>query len=199
MLRRVQFALIGLFAAALAGMIAVPLIAPRLGVTAGDHLGRGDYTLQTTDGQRFTAATLRGKPSAVFFGYTHCPDVCPTTLGDIAVWQQDLGPQAADLRIFFVTVDPDRDTGPMLRDYLSWTEGVTGVTGPRAQIDRAIAAFNIFARKVDGPEGDYTMDHTASIRLFDGQGRFVGNIGYQEPPDTVLPKLKSLIATGSGA
>lgn len=155
-------------------------------------VGQGDYTLTTTTGAPFTAASLRGAPSAVFFGYTHCPDVCPTTLGDITQWQEELGPDAARLRIWFITVDPERDTPPILADYLSWSEGITGVTGSRAQIDKALDAFAIFARRV-GADADYTMDHTAYVMLFDAKGSFVGTIGYQEPLEQALPKLTRLL------
>lgn len=188
-LRRAQLAALGVTIAAVAAMVWVALRGPE----GGPDLGRGDYALQATDGTPFTEATLRGRPSAVFFGYTHCPDVCPTTLGDVAGWQRDLDSAASQLRIFFVTVDPERDTLPMLRDYLSWTDGVIGVTGPRPEIDKAIAAFRIYARKVPGQGSDYTMDHTASVMLFDSDGRFVEKIAYQEPIETVLPKLHRLI------
>ncbi|KFI27426.1 SCO family protein [Paenirhodobacter enshiensis] len=188
-LRKVQLAALGVTIAALAAMVWVALRGPE----GGPDLGQGDYALQATDGTPFTEATLHGRPSAVFFGYTHCPDVCPTTLGDVAGWQRDLDSAASQLRIFFVTVDPERDTLPMLRDYLSWTDGVIGVTGPRPEIDKAIAAFRIYARKVPGQGSDYTMDHTASVMLFDSDGRFVEKIAYQEPIETVLPKLHRLI------
>lgn len=157
--------------------------------------GGGDYRLETTSGQPFTQATLKGAPSAIFFGYTHCPDVCPTTLGDIATWQHDLGDAAGRLRIFFVTVDPERDTLPVLGEYLSWAEGVQGITGSRPDIDKAVEAFRIYARKVPAKDGgDYTMDHTASVLLFDRDGRYAGKLAYQEPIATALPKLRALIA-----
>ncbi|MBT9383409.1 SCO family protein [Pseudooceanicola sp. CBS1P-1] len=174
-----------------AGIVAVsPPDARRLGAV----IGRGDYRLQTTEGTPFTEATLKGAPSAVFFGFTHCPEVCPTTLGDIALWQQEL--EGEPLRVFFVTVDPERDTPDTLRDYVSWAPGVTGVSGSRAEIDKAIRAFRVYAAKVPLEDGDYTMDHSANVLLFDGAGAFFGTIGYQEPTERAVATLRRLEAAG---
>ena len=161
-----------------------------------DAIGHGDYVLQATDGTTFTEAALRGHPSAVFFGFTHCPDVCPTTLGEIGTWQEELGDTAKDLRFWFVTVDPERDTVDQLRDYLSWTAGVTGAAGTRAEVDEAIAAFRIYARKVPLSDGSYTMDHTPFVMLFDRNGSFVQTIGYREETATAVDKLRALVAAG---
>ncbi len=188
---------IGLAAAALlavaAGWFLLP--APRPDATGPDAraaIGKGDYVLTTTAGTPFTAASLTGHPSAVFFGYTHCPDVCPTTLGDITQWQEALGPRQGALRIWFVSVDPERDTPATLADYLSWSEGITGVSGTRAETDKALTSFAIYARRV-GDDADYTMDHTAYVMLFDRTGDFVETIGYQEPIEQALPKLIRLL------
>ncbi|MFT3689099.1 SCO family protein [Paenirhodobacter sp.] len=188
-IRLIAWALVGLM---LAVTLWFAVLAPRFDTAVQNTLGQGDYRLDTTDGTPFTADTLKGAPSAVFFGYAHCPDVCPTTLGDLAGWQGELGDAARDLRIYFITVDPERDSLPMLRDYLSWSEGVTGVTGLRAEVDKALRAFRIYARKV-GEGTDYTMDHTAYVILFDRDGRFVQTISYQEAPETALPKLRALL------
>lgn len=173
------------------------VIAPRLEETAADRLGRGDYRLETTEGTPFTAAALKGAPSAVFFGYTHCPDVCPTTLGDIAGWKEALGEDGARLRAFFVTVDPERDTLEVLKDYLSWAPGVTGVSGSAEATKAALADFRIYARKVEPEAGgdSYLMDHTAYVMLFDRNGRFDQIISYQENTDTAVAKLKALVGS----
>ena len=158
---------------------------------AGDF-GRGDYVLAATDGTVFTEKTLAGSPSAVFFGFTHCPEVCPTTLSDIAQWQEQLG-NAGPIRVFFVTVDPARDTADLLADYVGWVPGVTGVTGSQEEIDKAIRAFRVYARKVPLSGGGYTMDHSANILLFDAKGRLFEPIGYQEDYDRVMAKLRRLL------
>lgn len=170
------------------------LLLPRLTQTIADTLGRGDYRLTATDGSTFTEDSLTGTPSAVFFGYTHCPDVCPTTLGDVATWQEELAKDGEQLRVFFVTVDPERDTPEVLGDYVSWAPGVVGVTGSREETDKAIRAFRIYAAKgeVDAG-GSYFMDHTATVLLFDRKGRLFEPIGYQEGFDRAIAKLKRLM------
>lgn len=189
---------LGLWAAvAVVGLSAaswVWVLEPRLNQSVASVLGRGDYELVTTDGSVFTEATLKGSPSAVFFGFTHCPEVCPTTLGDIAVWQDILQEEGQDpLRTYFVTVDPKRDTPEMLRDYVSWAPGVTGVSGSQEEIDKAIRAFRIFAREVPLDNGGYTMDHSAMVLLFDENGSLFEPIGYQEGTERAMSKIRRLI------
>lgn len=188
-------ALYGLAASALLATLWFEVVAPRMGRDIASELGRGDYRLTTTDGDTFTEETLRGAPSAVFFGFTHCPEVCPTTLSDISIWQDDLGDKAKDLRIWFVTVDPERDNPQMMKEYLGWVPSVTGVSGSSEEIAKAERAFKIFARKIQLESGGYTMDHTAYILLFDDRGRFADLIGYQEKPETAVAKLRKLLGT----
>jgi protein SCO1/2 len=195
-LRALRLILWAAVVAAALGAAWIFLIAPRLHGDVRDNLGRGDYVLEATDGTEITEASLKGHPTGVFFGFTHCPDVCPTTLGDIGVWMDELGPGARDLRFWFVTVDPERDSVDMLRDYVSWTPGVVGAGGSRAEVDKAIKAFKVFASKVPLSNGDYTMDHSAYVMLFDRDGRFDGVVSYQEAPESVVPKLRALVAGG---
>ena len=167
--------------------------APTLQDSLADTIGPGDYHLTTTSGAAFTEDTLKGSPYAVFFGFTHCPEVCPTSLGDIAAFQDELGPEG-QVRVFFVTVDPERDQLDQLRDYVTWAPGVEGVSGSRAEIDKAIQAFRIYARKVPLEDGGYTMDHSANILLFDRNGRFFEPIGYQEATERAVEKIRRLNA-----
>jgi len=176
------------------GFIWVQFIAPRDAVMAST-VGVGDYNLVGTDGSQFTQATLTGAPSAVFFGFTHCPEVCPTTLGDIATWTAELGDEAEDLRVYFVTVDPERDTSELLSEYVGWVPGVVGVTGTPDEMQKAIRAFKVYAAKVPLDDGDYTMDHSAMILLFDDEGRFTVPIRYQEDFDKAVGKLRKLISS----
>lgn len=157
-------------------------------------IGAGDYTLATTDGQVFNHDTLKGRPSMLFFGYTHCPDVCPTTMAEMAGWYETLWDEAKDLRAFFVTVDPERDTSAVIADYVSWTGHVEGVTGSRAETNKVIAAWRVFAEKVPGRGEDYTMNHTASVFLIDAKGDFAGTIAYQEDTATAVGKIRKLLA-----
>lgn len=197
-LRLLRYALWALVVVALGGLAWVQLISPRLDrlADAGTvNLGRGDYQLTATDGSAFSQASLKGKPSAVFFGFTHCPDVCPTTLGDIASWREELGPDADKLRVFFVTVDPERDTVDGLRTYVSWVPGVIGVSGTPEEIAKAVKAFRIYARKVPQEGGGYSMDHSSAMLLFDAQGEYAGLIGYEEDPARALASLRRLFAS----
>ena len=185
----------GLSTLALMALLWVQVIAPRLNRSVADTLGQGTYRLAATDGTVFTHETLQGAPSAVFFGFTHCPEVCPTTLGDIAGWQETLGKSGRQLRVYFVTVDPERDSVELLGDYVSWVPGVVGVSGTRAEIDKALKAFRIYSSKVPLDDGGYTMDHSANLLLFDASGSFFEPIGYQEDPARTEDKLMRLFAS----
>ena len=192
--RRLRLALLGVaaIAAALVGLWQF-ILAPSFARTVQETLGRGDYRLAATDGGAFTEARLRDGPSAVFFGFTHCPEICPTTLGEIAAWSADLGPEAGRIRFWFVTVDPERDTVGMLRDYLSWNPNVTGAAGSPEEVAKAVAAFRVYARRIPLEDGDYTMDHSALVLLFDKSGRFQDIIKYQEDPASAEAKLRRLL------
>jgi protein SCO1/2 len=192
-LKRPRPALLALAAVALVAVAGSIALAPPWGRETVSEFGHGDYRLVGTDGSVFTEDSLSGAPSAIFFGFAHCPEVCPTTLMDIATWQDELGPAAEALRVFFVTVDPERDDAEMLGDYVGWVPRAVGLTGPREEIDKAIAAFSVYAERIPLDDGDYTMDHTALVFLFDSDGSFFEPIRYQEELATVLPKLRSLL------
>ena len=190
---KIKLLLWGLVAINVAALLWVGVISPRMAASVSDDIGRGDYALQITDGRTFTQASLEDGPSAVFFGFTHCPEVCPTTLGDILTWQEELGADEDALKVYFVTVDPERDTAEILGDYVGWVPGVVGVTGAQVEVDKALDAFKIYAAKVPLDDGDYTMDHSASVLLFDSKGRYSDRVRYQEDPDVALGKLKKLL------
>jgi protein SCO1 len=164
---------------------------------AAPAFGGGDYALVDGTGRPFTEANLKGAPAMLFFGYTHCPDVCPTTLSEMAAWFGQLGDQGKALRAFFVTVDPERDTPAVINDYVhAVSDRITGVTGSRPEIDKIIKAWGIYAKKVPIGGGDYSMDHTATVFLIDSKGGFEGTISYEEDQSTAIQKLKNLIAKG---
>lgn len=163
--------------------------------TAADAAIGGPFTLVGVDGQPVTETIFAGKPHAIFFGFTHCPDVCPTTLGEISVMLGDLGDEAKDLQVAFISVDPERDTPAFLKDYLSaFSDRIVGLTGSEAQVADVVAKYRVFRRKVPGENGDYTMDHTAAVFLFDRTGAFKGTISYGEPQQDAMAKLKRLVA-----
>jgi len=188
-LRIVLWTLVAMAAIAATGLYA--FTATRPGQPAG--LGQGDYRLVSAEGAPFTHADFIGHPTALFFGFTHCPDVCPTTLAEMANWFEQLGPEAKDLRGVFISVDPERDTPDIIGDYVAWTGHVTGVTGPRAEIDKALDAWGVVAEKVPLEDGDYTMNHTASVFLLNRQAGFEGTIAYREDTRTALAKLRKLV------
>jgi protein SCO1/2 len=142
----------------------------------------GPFSLTDQDGKPANEKRLQNGPSLVFFGFTHCPDVCPTTLFDITQVYAALGDKADRLKAYFVTVDPERDNPELLKTYLSsFDPHIVGLTGDRAAIDAMLKSYKVFARKVPLEGGGYTMDHTALVYLMDKQGRFVGGFNLQRP------------------
>ncbi|MCM2294238.1 SCO family protein [Allorhizobium sp. BGMRC 0089] len=157
------------------------------------------FTLVDQHGKAVSEAVMRGKPTVLFFGYTHCPDVCPTTLFELDGWLKKVDPKGGHLNAFFVTVDPERDTPDVLNRYVSnVSDRITGLSGAPDKVMAMVKGFHIYAKKVpvdaNDPTGDYTMDHTASVFLLDSQGRFKGTISYGEDPDVAVKKLERLIA-----
>ena len=155
----------------------------------------GPFTLTGTDGKPFASASLNGKPAAMFFGFTHCPDVCPTTLARLARLRKQLGQGHDALSIVFVSVDPERDTPAEVGNYLQLFETpVVGLTGSPAQIERVKKQFGIFSRKVEQPGGGYSVDHTAAVILLDKNGQFVATLSPEEGDQVALDKLKRIAA-----
>jgi protein SCO1 len=159
---------------------------------AGEPYG-DPFTLVDHNGDEITEAAFRGQPSAVFFGFTFCPDVCPTTLFEMDGWLRELGPEGDNIRAYFVSVDPERDTPEVLGRYITnITDRVTGITGEPDKVTAMARSFGIYVRKVEIEGGDYTVDHTASILMIDSTGDFAGTIAYGENPDNALAKLRRL-------
>lgn len=155
------------------------------------------FSLTDQNGQPITEAAFRGQPSAVFFGFTHCPEVCPTTLFEMTGWLNKLGDEGKNVRAYFVTVDPERDTPEVMKNYVSnVSDRIMGISGEPDKVLAMAKSFGIFQRKVDLGGGDYTMDHTASVILLDSAGDFFGTIAYEENPETALAKMKRLANEG---
>ncbi|NQE60966.1 SCO family protein [Caulobacter sp. RHG1] len=154
----------------------------------------GPFNLVDQDGKPVTEKDLLGKPTAVFFGFTYCPEVCPTTLTDLTAWLKALGPDADKLNVVFVSVDPERDTPQQLKLYLSnFDPHIRGLTGTPDEIAKTAKAYRVYYQKVPQDGGEYTIDHSSAIYLFDRKGTFVAPIGYQSPPDMALAQLRRLI------
>jgi protein SCO1/2 len=156
------------------------------------------FQLVAQNGQPVTEKAFQDKPTALFFGFTHCPEVCPTTLFELNGWLRQVDPDGTKLNGFFVSVDPERDTPELLGQYISnVTDRVKGISGPPEKVNEMIKGFKVYAKRVPvdekNPNGDYTMDHTASVFLLDNGGRFAGTIAYGENPDVAVKKLENLI------
>lgn len=189
---RLRLALWG-FVALAAVAATLLFVVTRPGPDSGG-IGGGSYALVDQRANPVDQSMLVGQPSLLFFGYTHCPDVCPTTMGEMATWFGELGDEAKDLKAFFVTVDPERDTPEILNAYVSWvSDRVTGVTGKPEEIEKIIKAWKVLGEKVPGEGSDYTMNHTASVFLVNAQGGFEGTIAYQEDAAVALQKIRKLL------
>jgi protein SCO1 len=165
------------FAVGLAAVLAIVLLVtgrvPTAVTTAASAVG-GPFRLVDQSGKTVTDEDLKGRPFLVFFGFTHCPDVCPTTLFEVSEVLRQLGPDADRARALFVTVDPERDTPEKLKDYLSsFDPNLIGLTGAPDAMERMLKAYRVYYKKVPTDGGGYTMDHTALVYLMDKQGRFV--------------------------
>jgi len=155
----------------------------------------GPLRLTDQDGKPFDSTSLAGKPYAVFFGFTHCPDACPTTLSEMAQVEDEIGAPAKDLTTLFVTVDPERDTPAVLKEYISNFGGNTvALSGTPEQVAQAAKEYRVFYKKVPTSDGGYTMDHTAVLYLMGRKGEFRDVIAYSEDHDRYVDKIKKLLA-----
>lgn len=155
----------------------------------------GPFTLTGTDGKPFPSSKLNGRPAAIFFGFTHCPDVCPTTLARLVKLRRQLGQGDDALAIVFVSVDPERDTPAEVANYMSlYDTPIVGLTGSAAQIEQVKKQFGIYSRKVEQPGGGYSVDHTAAVMLLDRNGQFVATLSPEEGDQVALEKLKRVTA-----
>lgn len=153
------------------------------------------FTLVGADNKPFASEQLRGQPYALFFGFTHCPDVCPTTLARLVRQRALLGRGDRPFEIVFISVDPERDTPAELNRYGALFEGaVTMLTGTPAELARVEKSFGIYVRKVPAKGGDYSVDHTATVLLFDRDGRFQATLAPDEGDAAVRAKLRRLVA-----
>lgn len=152
------------------------------------------FSLIDHEGASVGPELLLDRPSMVFFGYTFCPDVCPTTLADISGWLEDLGPGAERLNVVFISVDPERDTPEAMADYVSaFHPKIRGWTGSPDDVARAASAFRVAYKKVPLDDGGYSMDHTASVILFDATGQFRSTIDFHEPREIAVPKIRRVL------
>jgi protein SCO1/2 len=175
-------------AVGLAGLLLLAVIAWRSGSpsqTTGAAAIGGDFHLVDQTGRPVDQTLLKGKWSVVFFGYTYCPDVCPTTLTTLGSAADELGEKAKDFQVVFITIDPHRDTPAQLKAYLSsgsFPKGTIGLTGTDAQIAQAASAYKVYFQK-QGTGANYSVDHSSTLYLMNPQGRFDSPIAYGLTPE----------------
>ena len=151
----------------------------------------GPFTLQDGNGKPVTDRDFRGKYMLVYFGYTFCPDVCPTTLSAVADAMDKLGPAARALTVVFITVDPQRDTPAQLKSYLSspsFPKGIIGLTGSPSEIAAAARVYRVYYRKA-GQGAGYSVDHTSIVYLMDSRGHFTRPLGFSETPEEIAGQI----------
>src|ERR1044072_3750357 len=159
-------------------------------VTAPAAIG-GPLQLTDHTGQTVTQTDLQGKPTLIFFGFTHCPDVCPTSLFEISEVLRAMGKDADRVNAWFISVDPERDTAAAMKDYLSsFDPHLQGLTGSPDAVARVISGYRVYAKKVPLKDGDYTMDHTAVVYLMDRDGKFVAPFNLKRTPEEAAQDLK---------
>ncbi|KQP91635.1 copper-binding protein [Methylobacterium sp. Leaf113] len=169
------------------------VLAPRTQEAGTSSVG-GPFTLTNQDGQRVTERDYAGRTHLVFFGFTHCPDVCPTTLQQIGDVLQALGPKGKDTRALFIAVDPERDTPEALKTYLaSFDPRIVGLTGSPEEVNAAVKAYRAYVRKVPTKDGDYTMEHTALVYVMNGQNRFLNALNLARPPQEAAAELAKML------
>ena len=184
--------IIGAFAASLAvGLLLMMWAMGGLKNVAAPAAIGGPFQLTDQAGQTVTDQNLKGRPTLIFFGFTHCPDVCPTSLFEISEVLRAMGKDANKVNAWFVSVDPERDTAAAMKDYLSsFDPHLKGLTGNPEAVTKVLSAYRVFARKVPLKDGDYTMDHTALIYLMDKDGRFVAPFNLKRSPEDAAADLK---------
>lgn len=169
--------------------------APSVRNVSASEIG-GSFSLVDQEGSPVTERNFLGKPSVIFFGFTNCPEVCPTTLLDLGRWLKAIGADADKLNVLFISVDPERDTPEHLKEYLSsFDTRIRGLTGTEAQVAAAAKAYRIFYKRIPLEQGGYTMDHSSAVYLMDRAGRFVEPISWQTKESIAIMRLKKLAAS----
>jgi protein SCO1/2 len=187
-------------AAFLAGLVlcfgVVLLVTGRVSTPGAQQIAMigGPFKLTDQNGKEVTDQDLKGRPFLVFFGFTHCPDVCPTTLFEVSEIMRALGPDADRARAVFITVDPERDTPTVMKDYMSsFDPHLTGLTGDPAAVAAVGKAYRVYFKKVPLDQGGYTMDHTAIVYLMDKDGRFVSPFSLKRSADAAAADLRKYL------
>ncbi|GLH78631.1 copper-binding protein [Bradyrhizobium sp. SSBR45G] len=154
----------------------------------------GPFQLTDQSGAVVTEKSLEGRPTLIFFGFTHCPDVCPTSLFEISEVLRAMGKDADGVNAYFISVDPERDNPATMKDYLSsFDSRLKGLTGDPEVLAKVLTEYRVYAKKVPLKDGDYTMDHTALVYLMDRSGRFVAPFNLKRTPEEAAADLKKYL------
>lgn len=191
---------IAAIAAGVAAVVVVLMIAlvPRLAEVApeGPSIG-GPFTLVDQTGRTVSTADFRGKLMLIYFGYTFCPDVCPTTLGNVAQAYDQLPPaDQAQLVPIFITVDPERDTVDQMAQYVdAFSPALVGLTGSPDQVASVLKEFRVYARKADGKDGNYSVDHSSILYIMGKDGKYAAHLTGDATPKEIVAAVKKLLAS----
>ncbi|WP_316231518.1 SCO family protein [Bradyrhizobium sp. SZCCHNR1051] len=187
--------IVGAFAASLVVGLSLMLLIMGGGrnIAAPAAIG-GPFQLTDQSGAVVTEKSLEGRPTLIFFGFTHCPDVCPTSLFEISEVLRAMGKDADGVNAYFVSVDPERDNPAAMKDYLSsFDPHLKGLTGDPEVLAKVLTEYRVYAKKVPLKDGDYTMDHTALVYLMDRNGRFVAPFNLKRTPEEAAADLKKYL------
>ncbi|MCY1666514.1 SCO family protein [Rhizobium sp. SL86] len=188
-----------LLAIGIAGIFFAGLVGIMFWVSADSARARtgpfdAKFSLVDDRGAPVDQTLFKGRPSLVYFGYTHCPEVCPTTLFEVAGWLNKLGPEGEKLKAYFFTIDPARDTPDVMHAYVtSITDRITGITGSAEEMKKVTDGWMIHAARTYGDDSDYHMSHTTSLLLIGADGRLKGMIPYGEDDDLALKKIRNTL------
>jgi protein SCO1/2 len=178
--------------AASVALLAAAALAYFTPARTGPQLIGGPFALQTADGKTVTEAALIGHPTLIYFGYTHCPDVCPTALAQVSDVLAKLPDKA--VKVLFITVDPERDTPKMMGDYVSsFDSRVIGLSGSPAEVERIEKAYRVYAKKGPEKDGEYSMDHSSVVYLMDRNGRFAEAFDLERSPADAAKELETYL------
>ena len=155
---------------------------------------KSDFNLIDHNGNNVSIKTFEGKSSAIFFGFTYCPDICPITISNLSYWLDQLDQPASKLTAYFISVDPERDTIEYIRDYIqNFSSKIVGISGQQNELDILLKAFDIYAKKVPFADNDYNIEHTSLIYLTDPQFNLIDTISYGEDEKTALKKIQKVL------
>lgn len=196
--RRGSTLILAAFALALVGIVAATVaFLPRGDRPSALSVIGGPFRLESSKGGVVDSQALKGKPFLVFFGFTQCPSICPTTLADLGTLLDTFGAEGGDVQAYYITLDPERDTQAVMQEYMaSFTDRITGLTGTPQQIERVARDYRASVKRVPLPGGDYTLEHTLMVYMMDRNGGFAGPLDLNAGHALALKQLRKLVSDG---